>query len=354
MTKQKNVTIRDVAAKAGCSTSLVCIALTDKGRISAKTKQRILQVAEQIGYVPNRSAQSLARKEITIGFVLPRKPSVLQNILCSNVQQTVDNSLCKTKCLIEQYDQNDAERLRALQALEGKIDGLILEMNDPKSKELETYLEKLQQSGLPIVALVAGPSCLRTVATVSINKEACAGMAAQILVLHGCKSVCMIGGEDKTEIHQHMAENFKIQCKQNGLTLLGIHNSMDNPHTAYEITRQCLQQSPLPDGFFVTSYLSPAVCAAVRDSGMSHIKIVGTDFFEEVQTWLQNGQLCATIFQNQQLQAKTAAEILLNYVLHQPLDSLQNRCIIKPELILRSNAHCYAAPPSDKEFDFTK
>ncbi len=60
-TKQK-VTLEDIARKAGVSIAAVSQVLSGKGRISQATKERILQVVEDLSYRPDKEAQSLARR----------------------------------------------------------------------------------------------------------------------------------------------------------------------------------------------------------------------------------------------------------------------------------------------------
>src|ERR1700722_8558605 len=55
----KRPTSLDVARAVGVSQSAVSRAFTEGGRVSKKTKQRILKVASEIGYVPNAHASSL-------------------------------------------------------------------------------------------------------------------------------------------------------------------------------------------------------------------------------------------------------------------------------------------------------
>lgn len=54
--------IRDVAKQAGVSIGTVSRAFNGYGDINAGTKARILQVAKELGYVPNRSARNLSAK----------------------------------------------------------------------------------------------------------------------------------------------------------------------------------------------------------------------------------------------------------------------------------------------------
>ncbi|WP_295731281.1 LacI family DNA-binding transcriptional regulator [uncultured Limosilactobacillus sp.] len=66
------VTIRTIAAKAGVSTSTASRALNDNPRISLQTRQRVKQIARELGYRPNFSARNLSRGEANIiGVVFP-------------------------------------------------------------------------------------------------------------------------------------------------------------------------------------------------------------------------------------------------------------------------------------------
>ena len=60
----KRSTIKDVAREAGVSISTVSNALNNAGVISEKTRAHVLEVAERLHYIPNRSGQSLRAKKI--------------------------------------------------------------------------------------------------------------------------------------------------------------------------------------------------------------------------------------------------------------------------------------------------
>ena len=63
-------TIAEVAARAGVSAQTVSRALLSRPRISAKTRERILTLVNEMGYLPNRNAQNLASaKSNLIGLI---------------------------------------------------------------------------------------------------------------------------------------------------------------------------------------------------------------------------------------------------------------------------------------------
>ena len=52
-------TIKEIAARVGVSVATVSRALNNYPDVSAKTRSRILKVAEEMRYYPNASAQNL-------------------------------------------------------------------------------------------------------------------------------------------------------------------------------------------------------------------------------------------------------------------------------------------------------
>ena len=67
------VTLKDLSKASGVSVGTVSRALNDKSEVSAETAKRIRQLAQELGYVPNRAGRALsAQKNLnTVGILLP-------------------------------------------------------------------------------------------------------------------------------------------------------------------------------------------------------------------------------------------------------------------------------------------
>ena len=68
-----SVTLKDLAKASGVSIGTVSRALNDKNEVSAKTSDRIRQLAQELGYIPNRAGRALSsQKSINyVGIVIP-------------------------------------------------------------------------------------------------------------------------------------------------------------------------------------------------------------------------------------------------------------------------------------------
>ena len=72
--KNSQVTIKDIAEIAGVSFSTVSRSLNDSKEVSAKTRKKICQIAEDLGFEFNAGARSMITSRAgTVGIVLPEQ-----------------------------------------------------------------------------------------------------------------------------------------------------------------------------------------------------------------------------------------------------------------------------------------
>ena len=86
-------TLTDVARLAGVSENTVSRVVRNKGSIAEETRRRVISAIEQLGYVPNRAAGSLASSSsLIIGVLLPS----LSNIVFPEVLRGIHAALVST------------------------------------------------------------------------------------------------------------------------------------------------------------------------------------------------------------------------------------------------------------------
>ena len=87
------VTIRDVAKKSGYSITTVSRALNGFGDVNEQTREKIMAVAEELNYKPNRVARSLVSKTVnTMGLFVLGRSSFQQGFVADLVSGLVDEA----------------------------------------------------------------------------------------------------------------------------------------------------------------------------------------------------------------------------------------------------------------------
>ncbi len=141
MGKKRHLQLGDIAAELGVSASTVSRAMSGKGNISQKTRNRVREYIERYGYQPNAIAQQLAEGRTgNIGVVLPSDAFMRLN----DFFQTTLFGICH-EAAIHDYDvlvttvnNEDISYLKRLMSRRS-VDGVILMRslsNDPSMQYL--------------------------------------------------------------------------------------------------------------------------------------------------------------------------------------------------------------------------
>lgn len=151
--KRGNITIKDVAKRAGVSIATVSFVLNEKGdemAIPPETRERVLQAARDLKFVPNAAGRHLASgKSHTIAFVLPsaihlRVDAFIPQILSSLNEVCHENNFKLLVYAIEDPSRPDAY-MRMVQ--ENSIDGLFI-LNP---REDEKQINALINADFPVI-----------------------------------------------------------------------------------------------------------------------------------------------------------------------------------------------------------
>src|ERR1700720_976928 len=110
--------IKDIAQALGISIGTVDRALHERTGVSPKTKARVLQMAEQLGYKPNLAAQALKlNRRIEIAVVLPKQISHFSAPLRAGIRAAAEATVgLHVKVTFYEYQrlgQGDVELLEA-------------------------------------------------------------------------------------------------------------------------------------------------------------------------------------------------------------------------------------------------
>jgi LacI family transcriptional regulator len=185
------VTLKDVAAMAGVHPATVSRALNPETRplVSDETAERILAVAESLGYRPNTVARSLRTKRSnTVGVVIPD----LNNPLFPPIVRGIEDRLASDGyvALIGNTDaDNDRERLVFELMRDRHVDGFVFATARLRSP----VLAEAAAAGLPVV-LVNRSAEGYGFPSVSVDNERGMAMSVAYLASLGHRKIAHVAG----------------------------------------------------------------------------------------------------------------------------------------------------------------
>lgn len=180
-----SVTIYDIAERAEVSIATVSRVFNNHPRVSAATRERVLAVAEEIGYRPHVSAQSLARRKAhLLSAVIP----VMTNYFFVEVLRGLQSRLAQSDYDLLVFASNELEDVdtqldRALQR--GRGAGVLI-FSMPLN---EARVQRLHKSRQPVILV----DCFHPdFDSVSINNELGGYLATRHLLEEGHTRIGMV------------------------------------------------------------------------------------------------------------------------------------------------------------------
>ena len=202
----------DVAKAAGVATSTVSRALAYPDRISAKTREKILRAAEQLGYTPNVAARNL-RKGSTRMILIVLPPRIHSEPI-SRTTRGIDDALVAAgySLIIGNFDRLEATERHILDlAYGGSVDGaIVLSSPIPTSGE-----RSLRQAGIPVVSALNDLSGMGIPSIVTDEQEAMRAMVAR-LVDDGHRHFAYVGGPADSYHEQMRFAGFSAALQEAG------------------------------------------------------------------------------------------------------------------------------------------
>jgi LacI family transcriptional regulator len=288
------VRILDVASAAGVSIATVSASLNEveSARISAETRARVREVADRLGYVPNRLAQGLrAQRSGTIGFVgdtVATTPYAVEMILGAlEAARAAD----RVVLLMNTEGHRDLEARELATLLQHQVDGVLYATMYHRSVEVPAALRDT-----PVV-LVDAETADPTVSSVVPDEVAGAMTAVGELLRHGHRRISFINNADPTILAATgRLEGYKRALGQAGIDIdpaLIIVATDHGPEGGYRAARQLLALPERPTGLFCfRDPMAMGVYRAALEAGLripQDLSVVGFDDMELVASGLFPG-----------------------------------------------------------------
>lgn len=186
------ISLKEVAKQAGVSEATVSLALNNRPGVNLKTKKRIQELAQTMGYIPSITAQSLAKqKSGLVGFILPNTTNSTYSLLIQYIEDELRQRGYKM-IFVTSNNNVEYEKEMIEQFVSFRTEGVIIypivkENPDP------SYVNILNQYKIPFVFLGGYYKGIEAPCVMSDYYTALYS-AAEHLYEKGGRHFCYIGG----------------------------------------------------------------------------------------------------------------------------------------------------------------
>ena len=347
MSRSKQVSVKDIAGELHISLSTVHKALTGKPGVGEKRRREVLECAARLGYTVNTAAQSLSRKGVRLGIVMPAAWQEYFGPIREGME----------------------ERIAALRECRVEADFCYLPADTPKHgmEILRSFLEQYRPDALlycpshhsinemavsalsgitvPIFWVGGGVHNPLNAPAIAIDAALCGKMAADFLscTVRERMYAAVFTGSLQSAVHKAKTDAFCTRIAEQGGRATRICETEDDPAKADAAVRALFAEAPHTNAIYVSTLTSGPICRYLDERGLAgHVMLIGTDLFEALRDYMRRGVMQATVFQNQRRVGESAVEYACEYLNRKNSYGSESwqakeQILIAPQLLLRAN-----------------
>lgn len=338
MEKEKEVTIYDLARKLNISIATVSRALKDDPVVSKKTKKKIFDLAEEMGYRSNHFARNLRNQRTdTIGVIVPRLNSYFMSTVIAGIEN-VANSEGYNLIISQSSESAQKEMNSARTMFNNRVDGLLVSL--AYDTEDISHFDTFYRKGVPIIFFDrVAEQDMGT--NVLIDNRKAAYEATKHLIQQGCKRIAHITATPKRNVYIDRLEGYKKALADHHLPftdeLLIIGNLSQEAGAA--AAEQITGMEHRPDGVFVANDNCAVGCIlALKQAGVKipeDIAFVG--FNNDPVSKVVEPNLTTINYPGYEM-GEVAARNLINHLNGIATITATNTILLRSELIVRGSS----------------
>ena len=319
--KKERGGIHQIAELARVSIGTVDRALHGRNGIRESTRQRILQIARQIGYTPNLAARALSasRTSVRIGVCIPREIRFFYDQLWSGVLDEA-RRLAQLGVQFEYrpvraLGEDDTKALKEL--LKTGVNGIVLTAGNPKG--LSPLIDEAEERGVRVVCVSTDAPESRRSSIVCVDPWLNGHLAGELMgkFVPPNSKVAVVAGMLMASDHRKKADGFcdafPRYCP--GGEMVGILEGHEDEDESFQKTFDLLGRVPTLAGIYVNTVNCLPVCRALGARKLAgKVKLITTDLFAEMAPYFEKGTISASIYQQPYRQGQAAVRLMADHL----------------------------------------
>ena len=322
------VTIKDIARRAGVSYSTVSRALNDVSAGRSESKQRILDIAKEMGYVPNQAAINLKKsRSFTIGLYFSTiskmtSPMVLHDVL-TGVYSVVGS---KYNVVVKGIDMYESGTLNP-----SFYDGIIVLS---QRSEDGGFIEEVMEKDIPVVAICR--IVFYDIPNVVTDEAKAMEQAMDHLIENGHRKLAVIEGNPAYDSSKLRHRGWRNSMLKHGLDPDKVPVETGNYRYAsgYEAAKKLLAREEKPTAILCfNDEMAFAAKAAAQEMGLEVPKDLSLIGFDNWDMSDYGTMRLTTVERSMSELAKEGTRVLLRRLENGIIDN--NRIYLDNKLIIR-------------------
>jgi LacI family transcriptional regulator len=332
------VTIKTIAKLAGVSVSTVSKIINNYSEISEETKDKVLQIMQETGYIPSNSAKTLAtRRSNLIGVIFAGELNVDFNhpffVAVLNAFKKQMGILGYDLLFFSNKKFNPKGEDYIARCMHYQVDGCVI----ISGQKLEQTIIDLDQSQVPCFAIDLPLSGNRSGYIMSDNQKISAKVVEHFY-LNGYREIGYIGSTAQSEISTIREKALIEALKDWGLPIHDEwfeHGEDFYEQSGYEAMKRLIAKGKFPHAIFAGSdLLAIGAMRALKEHHYSvpgDVAIIGCD---DIDSSRYTSPPLTTIKQDKEKIGKLAALMLYDLINDQIKSSA---ILVEPELVIRDS-----------------
>jgi LacI family transcriptional regulator len=262
-------TIRDIAQKAGVSITTASYVLNNTGNISAATRQRVLQAAEELNYHPNAFARHLKKvKTRTLGVFITRFGGAFYEEILEGIHAVILDTDYE---LIVSPETRSPRRLLHYRQVDGAI---VFDSKIPDQSIL-----KLASRRFPIVVL---DRLLQNDFLLPLLLDNVSGVREAFLHLYsqGARRMVFVAGAPDSIDNTERMQTFLSEAQRHHLNV-PVYQGNFTEQSGYEAALSIIRSGALPEAIFCANdQMAIGVLRAMHEHHLrapADIAVIGFD-----------------------------------------------------------------------------
>ena len=338
MQNDKEVTIYDIAKKLKISPATVSRGLKDHPGISKKTKKKIFEFAEKIGYRQNTFARNLRNQRTnTVGVIVPRLNSYFMSSVIAGIEHFANHE--GYNLIISQSSESTAKEANNAKTLfNNRVDGLLASLAfDTKNLD---HFDSFFKKNIPVIffdRVIEHDNCTN----ILINNRKAGYQATKHLIEQGCKRIVHITAPPQQNVYVDRLAGYKQALEEHNIpfTADNVIVGTLTMEAGIEAAETILQMKTLPAGVFAANDNAAVGCMiALKKKG---IKIPGdiafVGFNNDPLSQVIEPNLSTINYSGHEV-GEVAARHLINHLNGVSIIDNTNTIILRSDLIVRDSS----------------